>query len=297
MSASPLPDPYAILKTLGVQTVHAVAQVTGGTDTALWRVEHDHQTSALRVFRSTQGAIYQRELAAMEVAARNGIPVPTIRATAFWHERPAVLLSWCEGYPLAKALRQQPWQLLRLGRTFGQLQAAIHRIHDITLPNTASTDWITWYQAVDRDLEVQLRKHARPVQHLLHLDYHPLNVMMHHHGISCVLDWANARTGDPRADVARTYTILAVEPHFPGREPIWYQLIRRLLAQSWLYGYQTIAGKLSAMPLFFAWAGAVMRSDLAGRVDNPNSWWRPHHLASIERWTQQWRQHIPNQPT
>jgi fructosamine-3-kinase len=76
VSHDPSLDPYTILKTLGVQTIHAVVPVAGGSDTALWRVEHDQMTSALRVFRATQVPAYLRELARMEVAARHGIPVP-----------------------------------------------------------------------------------------------------------------------------------------------------------------------------------------------------------------------------
>jgi aminoglycoside phosphotransferase (APT) family kinase protein len=285
-------DPYIILKTLGVQTIRAVVPILSGTDTALWRVEHDNNTSALRVFRSTQRSTYLREIDAMETAARHGIPVPRIRANGYWQERPALLLSWCDGHPLAASLQQQPWRLLHLAHTFGQVQAAIHRIRGIALLDTAPTDWITWYQAVDRDLEAQLRQCASPTPHLLHLDYHPLNVMTHGSSVSGVLDWANARMGDPRADVARTYTILVVEPHHVGREPRWYRAVRSLVAHRWLAGYQAVAGELQNMPIFYAWAGAVMRADLAPRVHNPTSWWQPQHLEIVERWTQQWRKRV-----
>jgi aminoglycoside phosphotransferase (APT) family kinase protein len=123
----------------------------------------------------------------------------------------------------------------------------------------------------------------------MHLDYHPLNVMTDCSGVSGVLDWANARMGDPRADVARTYTILAVEPHYVGHEPVWYRAVRHLVTHNWLAGYRAVAGKLRDMPLFFAWAGAVMQADLAPRVENPNSWWQPRHMQAVERWTSHWR--------
>jgi fructosamine-3-kinase len=135
-------DPYAILKSLGVSTIRAVAPVTGGTDTALWRVEHNQVTSALRVFRPTQSAVYRRELAAMDIASKHGVPVPRVRAHEVWQERPVMLLSWGRGQPLALALRRQPWRRVKLSRAFGQMQASIHSIEVSTLPDTAPTDWI-----------------------------------------------------------------------------------------------------------------------------------------------------------
>jgi aminoglycoside phosphotransferase (APT) family kinase protein len=281
-------DPYAVLASLGVQTIHSVVRVTGGSDTKLWRVEHDQMTSALRVFHA-QVSTFVRELSAMEIATNHGIPVPLIRAQGYWHERPVVLLSWCSGLPLAAALRQQPWRLLKLSRAFGRMQASIHGIHVAILPNTSPGDWINWYGVVDSGLEARLRQRATRAPHLLHLDYHPLNVMADRSGVSGVIDWANARAGDPRADVARTYTILAVEPH-AVREPVWYRVVRRLLAQHWLAGYQETAGELRDMAPFYAWAGAVMQADLAPRVNNPDSWWQSRHLQAVARWTQQWRQ-------
>lgn len=50
---------------------------------------------------------------------------------------------------------------------------------------------------------ISLRKDALP-----HLDYHPLNVRTDATGLTAVLGWADARAGDPRADLVRSVTIL-----------------------------------------------------------------------------------------
>ena len=289
MPHDPSLDPHAILKILGVQTIHAIAPVAGGADTAIWRVEHDQITSALRVFRASQAATYLREVRAMELAAQQGIPVPRVRAQAHWHDRPTLLLSWCAGQPLAATLQRQPWRLLRQGRAFGRMQA---RIHQITVPaptDVLAADWISWHNTVDAGLAAQLRERAGHTPQLLHLDYHPLNVLMGDRDVTAVLDWANARAGDPRADVARTYAILAVMPHQAAREPLPYRVARRLLAHTWMSGYRAVAGELKDMPLFFAWAGAVMVADLAQRITEPNSWWLNKHMQLVERWTYQSR--------
>ncbi|RCK68847.1 hypothetical protein DT076_14510 [Desertihabitans brevis] len=52
---------------------------------------------------------------------------------------------------------------------------------------------------------------------LLHLDLHPLNVLVGDDDeVSAVLDWANARAGDPALDVARTWALLAAHPAVAG---------------------------------------------------------------------------------
>jgi aminoglycoside phosphotransferase (APT) family kinase protein len=292
MPHDPTLDPYAILAALEIRNIHAVSPVAGGADTSIWRVEHDSVTSALRVFRPSQAKTYAREQIAMDEAARHGVAVPIVRASGYWQDRPALLLSWCAGRSLRDTLQESPWRILQLGRAFGRMQAQIHQVQATALAAAPAVDWIGWYNAADAELQARLRASAGHRRQLLHLDYHPLNVLTHATGVSAVLDWANACAGDPRADLARTYTILLVEPHMPGREPLWYRAARRLLAQTWLAGYRSVAGPLLDMPMFFAWAGAVMAADLAPRVDDPQSWWQPAHLERIRRWTRRWRERV-----
>src|SRR5574341_77361 len=115
--------PVAILTALGLTNATAITPVHGGADTALWRVEHGRTTYALRVFRPDHVATYQRELAALELAHRAHLPVPTVHATAFWQGRPVLLLSWCPGRPLWQTLQRHPWRVWSLGRAFGRMQA------------------------------------------------------------------------------------------------------------------------------------------------------------------------------
>jgi aminoglycoside phosphotransferase (APT) family kinase protein len=290
MPPDPALNPAAILSALGITDATAITPVHGGTDTALWRVEHRSLTYALRVFRSEQADTYQRELAALEAARQAHLPVPAIHATSLWHERPALLVSWCPGIPLGEALRQRPWRVGALGMAFGRTQARIHQVSAPAGLDQQRSDWITWAGSDERSLQALLQRAAGNAAVLIHLDYHPLNVLTDGTQITAILDWANARAGDPRADVARTYTILMVEPYGPGRQSLTLSLGRRLLAWSWQHGYAQVAGRLGEMALFYAWAGAVMVRDLAPRVTNPQSWWQEHHLEHIREWTIKWKQ-------
>jgi aminoglycoside phosphotransferase (APT) family kinase protein len=122
---------------------------------------------------------------------------------------------------------------------------------------------------------------------LLHLDYHLFNVLVEHGRVSAVLDWTNARAGDPRADLARTHTILLVDPG-TRRLPAYQRAMLALFERAWQSGYRSVAGPPGEMALFYAWAGAVMQRDLAPRVGQPSGPTAREMLA-VRRWAERWR--------
>ncbi len=288
MPIEPTVDPVAILKTLGISDATTIAPVQGGMDTTLWRVVCGADHYALRLFRSEQMATYRRELAAMQLASQAQLPVPTLHATAVWQDRPVMLLAWCKGKPLAEILVKEPWRIWSLGKAFGRMQARIHTVAATSLGDGIDADWIGWAGGDDA-LNKRLRAVVSATPRLLHLDYHPLNVLAEGSTITAVLDWANARVGDPRADVARTYTILRVEPYNLGLPPWLIGTIRRMLAWSWQRGYTEVAGTLNNMSPFYAWAGTLMQREIARRVADPTSWWQAEHLQQVQNWTAQWK--------
>jgi len=280
-------DPQAILAALSVTGAAEVTPVSGGSDTAIWRVAHDQRLYALRVFRAEQAGTSRREIAAMRAALAGGLAVPAIHAAGSWRDRPALLLDWCDGEPLLGRLQRQPWRAWRLGVEFGRMQARIHAIAPPPDPALPPEDWIGWAGADETALRERLRAAAGQARQLLHLDYHPLNVMTDGRRITAVLDWANARVGDPRADVARSYSILAIDPAWPRRPHIW--LFRQIIVRAWRHGYEQAAGPLGDLALFYAWAGAVMLRDLAPRAARPGSDLQPQQLDQVRRWTDRWK--------
>lgn len=220
-------DPRAILAALGVSGVTAAEPVSGGWDTAIWRVECAGEAFALRVFHAGEDDTCRREVQVMQAAAAGGISVPSVHAEGSWQDRPAVLLSWCAGRPVRHEMTSDPASIRQLGRAFGQMQA---RIHALRAPEVLHRDpersWIDWIGPGEESLKERLHAVAGRADRLLHLDYHPLNVMADGARITGVLDWTNARVGDPRADRARTFAILRVSPLPPGT-PVLPALVAR----------------------------------------------------------------------
>ena len=110
---------------------------------------------------------------------------------------------------------------------------------------------------------------------LLHLDFHPLNVLGERDQLTAVLDWTNAHAGDPRADFARTVTILRLSPPWGDRAQ---RVGRAVFEMLWRFGYGPPGPDMAA---FYAWAGGAMLRDLSGRYS-------ADELEPVRCWTAQW---------
>ena len=138
-------------------------------------------------------------------------------------------------------------------------------------------------------LQARLSAISRTSDALLHLDYHPLNVMTANGALTCVLDWANATVGDPRADFARTVSLLRLAPLPPGAPVVLGVGLRLVLETAWRVGYRHVAGKLEDLAPFYAWAGSMMAKDLEPKLGRPGVWLRPGDLARMRSWTVTWK--------
>jgi hypothetical protein len=299
VSDEPL-DPIDMLETLGVVGPARAIPVSGGADTLIWRVEAAGQVSALRLFRTEQAAMAKREVAAMAVAGAAGLPVPRVYAEAIWRGRPVLHLSWMPGRPLRDELRAHPWRTWALGVQFGRSQAAVHAISltfkppEALRPHPIPLNWIDWAnpdEALRNCLRLAATARGPDALALLHLDFHPLNVLVADGRVSAVLDWANARIGDPRADLARTASILHFAPLFPGVPPLLETIVRRAFIAGWRHGYREVAGPARGMAPFYAWAGAVMIRDLTPRLGRPElPWLDLQFLERVRQWADGWRE-------
>ena len=222
-------DPLRILSALGVPRPERVAPVGGGWDTLLWRVEAaDGRRFALRVFRADQAMTCHREVLVMRALAEHGLPVPSVAAHAASaaDDRPAMLMSWCAGQPMLQKLTAEPWLVWTLGTAMGRIHA---RLHHVAVDGTL-------VQALPA-IEIGTRPRS-----ILHMDFHPLNVMANGRDITGVLDWANVALGDPRVDLARTVTILRLAPTPPGSPTPLLRGLRALLELAWRTGLAYLTG-------------------------------------------------------
>jgi aminoglycoside phosphotransferase (APT) family kinase protein len=130
------------------------------------------------------------EASVMSYARRNGIPVPQV----FEVDGPDMVLERVDGPTMLKVLSRRPQQSRAMIRTLAELHAVVHSV----------------------DAPEGLRTPFGPGRSLLHLDFHPDNVIMAKTG-PVVIDWPNAVAGPAEADNANTWIVLKTSTVPGGR--------------------------------------------------------------------------------
>jgi aminoglycoside phosphotransferase (APT) family kinase protein len=138
--------------------------------------------------RAKNGRVIEGEARIIAYAREHGYPVPEIYEIR--EGGTEIVMQRIDGPIMADAMLKRPNLMSRMCRELADLH---DRLHVIPAP-----DWLPDLGG-DR---------------LVHLDLHPLNVMMTDAG-PIVIDWTNAARGDPLLDVAVTYVLLTC-PRFPG---------------------------------------------------------------------------------
>lgn len=286
-------DPAAALRALGYESASAPIRVTGGWDTLLWRFQTpDGRHHALRVYHLPQREeIVRRERSALAACASAGLPAPRLETAGRVQGLPALVLSWCNGEPLLSAIEKRPWAVWRLGRIFGATQA---RLHAVTPPPelvaTAPGDWLS---RVSDDYS-DLAEHALSLQpatsSLIHMDFHPLNIIFDGKAVTGVIDWAGAAAGDPRADLARTVVTMLAAPIPPGPMRPLLNVARRLVLRAWRFGYQSVAGPMPDYRPLLAWAGATFLLEMELVIGESHVWETEDDVQTMRRRIQAWAQ-------
>lgn len=239
------------MRELGFSDPYAASVLAENRGKGVWRVQGDDGTFALRVLRPGEHEVGRSERRAMEAAAGAGAPAPRMVAAGTWETRPVMLLSWCEGRTLRDLGRAQPWAAFALGVSCGRTQA---RLNAQPAPaDLAATPWMTRFGDVDAELGALLTAAQGAAVGLLHLDYHPDNVLVSGREVTGLVDWTNACGGDGRADLARSWSLLTHRVR--GGPRAWVTaLVWRVAAAGWQRGYEQVAGPQRDMVVFRIWA-------------------------------------------
>lgn len=283
-------DVDALLNALGLSAIAPPEPVTGGWSAAtLWRIELPDGPHLLRIYDERDAPVVQREALVMNHLLEGEVPVARVVGTGAHSGHAFLLLTWIEGRTLDEYLLSDgnPW---RLGMEFGSLQGRLHRITAPEgLPHAYSWPALAAYP--DR-LLAALEQVSQLTDRLLHLDYHPRNLLVRDGEISGLIDWTNARRGDPRFDVARTvilgrFLLGVSEVLIPSLRPI-----PRSFFSGWRSGYRDEMGAVREARLFLAWAAYGMIYDLAQKESEQQtfaeseSWGRL--LLRLQRQAERW---------
>ena len=217
----------------------------------------------LRVYQGDAAlAKGEREFRAQARLAEAGYPAPRpflFEANPSLFGQPFMIMERLPGRPMLEILASSgPLTAFKMTRLLGHYHARLHALDGRQLglvepdrPGLLEHALFGARQLIENDgvraltpllawLEEREASLPQGGSSVLHLDYHPLNVLVHDGELSGVIDWANVTVGDAHIDVASTVTLLATGP-VPDDVPTWARLllpaVRRFLVGRYLANY------------------------------------------------------------
>jgi aminoglycoside phosphotransferase (APT) family kinase protein len=168
--------------------------------------------------RSRQRRSMELEARTMRYVYEQGYPSPRIDDVS--DDGTELVMERIAGVNMVDALNATPWKAKRFGRILADLHGQLHEL--------SGPEWMA----------------PAPIgvgDRLLHLDLHPLNVMMSPSG-PMVIDWARACRGNPNSDVALTWTLMSAgEVPTKGAKGRLVGLIRARLIRGFVGAFDPIA--------------------------------------------------------
>lgn len=215
----------------------------------------------------------------MSTASRHGLPVPSIVVRGAVDRWPILVTSFAEGELADRQLALQPTQPQAIGRVLGETLGALHRI---TAPDGVSRSG-EWVDRAGIAIE-PIRECLVAVEHqdrLIHLDFHPRNVMLQDGRVTGVLDWENALAGPPHMDLARSRAILRVAVLGILEAPMPADVIEAF-ERGLNEGHESVAGTDPHPELSAAWGLAMTVEDVLKHTRKPGVAFDREALKQIE---------------
>lgn len=188
------------------------------------------------------------EMSAMSAAKAAGAPAPAALEAIEIDGRPGLVMERCDGADMLTQFGKKPWTIAGAGYAMGVAHAQLHAVAappELRKVKEGAAARIEQSPLVPVDLQaVALEALTRlpDGDRLGHGDFHPGNVILTADGPR-VIDWPNAFSGDPNADVARTLLMLRVGEPPAGTSAVvkaGLSIGRRVLDVVYRRGYRSV---------------------------------------------------------
>jgi aminoglycoside phosphotransferase (APT) family kinase protein len=204
---------------MATQSISGLTKIAEGREAEIFAWEDG---AVVKLYRHAgSGGAAASESAAMAAAKAAGGPVPASRGVIELEARSGLVMDRIEGADLLTIIGRKPWAVMAAGNTCGRTHAALHEVAAPSGLERLVSRVVRQIQSSPlvpadlRDRAIAALSALPDGDRLLHGDFHPGNVISTELG-PVVIDWTNASTGDPAADVARTLMLLRLGELPPG---------------------------------------------------------------------------------
>lgn len=209
------------------------------------------ETHVLKLFREghwPQAAQHEARIA--RAAHAGGVRTPAVMDVIDYEGRAGIVYERINGESMLRVMQKQLWRLSALARSLAELHCAIHRLPaPPELPNAHARirQGIESATALPEALKrgaLQRLMELPQSDRLGHGDFHPDNVLLSAEGL-VILDWPNAASGHPLADVMLTSILLRaadLPPTIPLPMRALIALVRGHFHATYLQHYLKLTG-------------------------------------------------------
>jgi aminoglycoside phosphotransferase (APT) family kinase protein len=224
----------------------------------------------LKLFLSANAASEaEHEAGIMRKVRAAGLPIPAVHGIMEAGGRPGIVMERVEGPSMLQEMTAKPWRMLRLARLMAELHASMHSLQVTGLPSLKEEleHWLLHEADVPADVRRAALKALQGLPDgtaLCHGDFHPDNIIMTSRG-PVIIDWQNAKRGQPPADVIMTSLLLTM-----GAVPSWMARARVIAAGRSLFQRAYLRHYLrlrpEARPGMAAWRLPITVARLADNI-------------------------------
>ena len=186
---------------------------------------------------------YEARIARAVFAA--GVAAPQVGELVHVNGQVGLEYERLDGNSLLEIALSRPWRAGWIGKQCAQIQVAMHAISIDGLPAQRQrlADRIQANGPLSPDLRSRLLKALQNLpddSRLCHGDFHPGNLILSKHG-PIAIDWVDAVSGQPTADVARSAILVYYASLPPGPLSLYIRMLRSWFYHSYLGEYARLA--------------------------------------------------------
>lgn len=231
----------------------------------------------LKLFREWAGndlSNYEFELSRAVYEA--GIPTPKPDRVLIWEDRQAILQDYIGGVSLMQALLNKPWRLKRYVRLMARSQWFMHQ-RSAALPDQKRVLADKIEISADllgsrKGMIIDYMQSLKGGNAICHGDFHPNNIIFSE-GSLFPIDWVEASSGNPMADVARTLMVMST-PHIPramdGNLKYMVHWFKARVKKAYLTEYLRVSGV--DMAQIESWMLPVAAGRLKEEISDERDW-------------------------